>query len=270
MSRTSSSGIESFGTLDILAVGRTYEVLSTELVCKSLYEDPGPGSYGLGREPSEEIELSPEDKDKLADILANQIDATLDNMRSDGSDDSENASLAVIEDTFQVVRLKKYLEDQMNLERRTLRKEFYQQMCSGNTGVKDVTHIEERHRLSREDDPVVDAAVDFLLDENQGGVEIPNKVRCRVEQLWDLLLMKAKEWSVEYDMAETEACEEVIAAAIAVEVHTGGNPDHMDQYKKYLIKERGATWSQLDEDPTQPADKDIMNWYEDEYDKDSR
>jgi hypothetical protein len=265
MSGTTSSGVESFGTVDILELGRTYRVLSEELVCKALDEEPG--DYRLDLGPQEEIEFTPQERETLADILANQIVATLDNLCPDGP---ENETLDLIEDTFAVACLKKHLEDQTNCANNTLRKAFYERMCSPDPGVTHVTHSEETTTPSREAGPIVEAVTGFLLDENRGGAKIPGPVQSRAEELWDLLLKKAEEWGPEYNMSEMEACREVIAATIAVEVRTGGDPDHIRPYERYIYKERGATWSQLDEDPSHEIDKRLVKWYEDKYDKDSR
>lgn len=260
MSGATSSGVESFGRVDILEVGRTYRVLSEELVCKALDEDPGPSGVNLA--PVEAIELSPQDKERLADILANKIGGALANLRPD---DSENEILDLIEDTFAVVRLKKRLENETNRASNTLRETFYERMSSRDPGVgiTEVTHSEETNEYDPDAHPIVQVATDFLLDEDCGGALIPSPVQSRAKKDWKLLKKKAKEWSSEYNMSETETCGEIIAATIAVEVHTGGDPDHTRPYERYISKERGATWSQLDEVPTHPVDRRLMKWYED-------
>lgn len=264
MSRATGCGVESFGRVDILEVGRTYRVLSKELVCKALDEDAGPSILNLAS--IEGIELSPQDKEILADILANQITGALSSLRPDGP---ENAILGLVEDTFAVARLKKRLETQTGRPSNTLRKAFYERMSSADPGVTHVTHSEENHGFEPDEDPIIQKATDFLLDENRGGSLIPEPVQNRADEDWRILQKKAKEWGEEYDMPETEACEEVIAATIAVEVHTGGILAQTRPYRRYLYKERGATWSQLDDDPTHPEDRRLVEWYQDEYDEDS-
>lgn len=257
MSRASSPRVESFGTVDILNVGRTYRVLSKEFVGKALDKDAGYSRLNLTS--SEEIEFDDEQEGKLADCLANQISGALFNFRPD---DPENKALNLIEETFAVTRLKKRLENQTNCDSNTFRRGFYERMSYGDDVV--ATHIEERHGFPL-DNSVIQKATDFLLDESFGGVLIPDPVQSRAKEDWETLQKKAKEWSTEYNMPENEACEEVIAATMAVEVHTGGDPDHIEPYKNYVYKERGATWSQLDDDPTHPFDRRLVKEYENKY-----
>lgn len=268
MSGTSRSGLDSFGRVEILEVGRTYSVLSEELVCKALDKDPATG--GLFEKPVEELELGPKQEERLADILANEINAILNNFRPN---ESENGILADIKHTFDIARLKKLLETETGADRYNFRKKFYERMCTRRdpgVGVTEVTHSDETNEYDPDSHPIITVATDFLLDNNRGGKLIPQHVQSRAKKDWDNLQKKAKVWSAEYNMSETEACGEVIAAAIAVEVHTGGNSEHANPYRKFLLKERGATWSQLDKNPTQDIDKRCLKRYKNLCDKNSR
>lgn len=251
MSSTPSSDGFSFGTVDILEVGQTYRVLSKELVCKALAE-ANPGQ-------------PPESEQDLGMVLADGIVSALHNIHPKYS---REGILPIIKATFKLAFLKKRLEEETGHGSHTLRKKFYEQMCSPDPGVPQVTHPDETNRFARDDDPDILRATDFLLDEDRGAVIIPDHVQQRADEDWDALQRKAREWSSNLSISATEACGEVIAACIAVEVHTGGNPNHTRPYKHYLYKETALVTRRLQEVTTLSVDTEeglfnaLLKWLE--------
>lgn len=169
----------------------------------------------------------PDSKSELESRMSDYINKTLANITSDYSADS---IADIVKLTFVISSLQEEVADRTGSDATNLRQEFYGKMSEPEVVI---THKRERSYYSRKD-PLVEDVTEFLLDEEASGGNIPDLVKSRAGTDWSAAKKKAKKWAVESNFDEIEACEEIIPALMAVEVHTGGNPDHTGPYERYL------------------------------------
>lgn len=198
----------------ILKVGRTYRPMIEMLVCKGFETCAGP---------------PPQTEDELVSCLANQISSTLNNIHEDFSNEKV---IDAIKYTFITTRLIEEVEDYLGFRQGDLRKEFFRDMARVSHD-SQITHDKEETGLNRLEESV-QHGVEFLLDPSRGGEKIPTSIKERSFRDWERLQKKAEEWAEDYDVSEEVAKREVIPAAIAVEIHTGGNADRVEPYKQYV------------------------------------